>query len=108
MNPIDLENVLEECEKAIARHPIGKTDRSFDFNDACSDKYGHSEICQLRMEEWHQPCSKDEAEKAEQRRKRLLFLPLLKECARNLVRANGLYIFEGLAQESYIYDIKYV
>jgi hypothetical protein len=109
MSPIDLKNVLEECEKAIARHPTGQTYPSFDSNDACSDDYGHSEICMLGMEEgWHQHCIKYEAKKAEQRRNRLRFLHLLKECARNPARANRLYTFEGLAQESCIYDIKYV
>ncbi|EWY79565.1 hypothetical protein FOYG_17311 [Fusarium oxysporum NRRL 32931] len=103
MNPIDLKNVSEECERIIARHP---TDPYFDLNDICLNDSQHSEQCLIGMQEWSQPCIKVEAEEAEQRRKRLLFLPHLKECARDPARANGLYTLEGLAQESCIYDIK--
>ncbi|KAH7230084.1 uncharacterized protein BKA55DRAFT_207475 [Fusarium redolens] len=94
----------EECEKIIARHP---TDPYFDLNDTCLNDSQHSEQCLIGMQEWSQPYIKVEAEEAEQRRKRLLFLSHLKECARDPARANGLYTLEGLAQESCIYDIKY-
>ncbi|KAI1026567.1 hypothetical protein LB503_013367 [Fusarium chuoi] len=103
MNPVDLKNVSEECERTIAKLPTGPY---LDFNDTC--KYQHSEQCLIGMEEWSQPCIEVEAEKAEQRRKRLLFVSHLKECAQDPARANGLYTLEGLAQESCIYEIKYV
>jgi hypothetical protein len=103
MNPIDLNNALEECEKKIARHP---TNPSFDFDDICSGN-NHSEECQI-IQDWGQRCIKIQAEKAEQCRKRLLSTPLLKKCARNPASANGLHTLEVSENEGYIYDIKYV
>ena len=104
MDPVKPDNVSEECEKIIARHPTGPY---FDINDVCLDDYHHSDQCLIGMEEWSQPCIRVDAEKAEERRNRLLFLSLLKDCARDTARASGLYTLEGLAQESCIYDTKY-
>jgi hypothetical protein len=103
MNPVEPSNVSEECEKIIARYPTGPY---LDINDACLDDYHHSGQCIVGMEEWSQPCIRVDAEKAEQRRNRLLFLSHLKDCARDPARANGLRTLEGLAQESCIYDTK--
>ena len=100
-----LENVLGECQKIIARHPTGPC---FDIDDICLDDYHHSIQCLIGMEEWDQPCIRVDAEKAEQHRNRLLFLSLLKNCARDPARANGLHTLDGLAQESCIYDTKYL
>lgn len=105
MEPVKLDNVSEECEKIIARHP---SDPIFDISDKCLDDYYHSDQCLIGMEEWSQPCIRVDAEKAEQRRNRLLFLSLLKDCARDPARASGLHMLEGLAQESCIYDTKYL
>lgn len=105
MNPVKLEDVSEECEKIIAKHPTGPY---FDINDTCFDEDCHSDQCRIGMEEWSQPCIRVDAEKAEQRRNRLLFLPLLKDCAQHPARANGLHTLEGLAQDSCIYDTKYL
>lgn len=103
MNPVEPDNVSEQCEKIIAIHPTGPY---LDINDACLDDYSHSRQCLIGMEEWSQQCIRVNAEKAEQRRKGLLFLSHLKDCARDPTRANGLRTLEGLAQESCIYDIK--
>lgn len=105
ITPIDFKNVSEECEKIIARYP---TNPSFHYNVTCPGDNEHSEECQIMMEEWGQPCIKDQVEKAERRLKRLRFRPQLKECARNPASANGLYTLEDLAQEGCIYDVKYV
>ncbi|WAO96032.1 Hypothetical protein NCS54_01368900 [Fusarium falciforme] len=105
MDPVKPDNVLVDCERIIARHPTGPY---FDINDVCLDDHHHSYQCLIGMEEWSQPCIRVDAEKAEQRRNRLLFLSLLKDCARDPAGANGLHTLEGLAQESCIYDTKYL
>jgi hypothetical protein len=105
MDPVKPDNVLVDCEKIIARHPTGLY---VDINDVCLDDHHHSDQCLIGMEEWSQPCIRVDAEKAEQRRNRLLFLSLLKDCARDPAGANGLHTLEGLAQESCIYDTKYL
>ncbi|VUC27246.1 unnamed protein product [Clonostachys rosea] len=104
MDPVNPDKISEECDKIIARHPTGPY---FDIDDACLDDYHHSKDCLIGMEAWSQPCIRVDAEEAEQRRNRLLFLGLLNDCARNPAGANGLHTLEGLAQESCIYDIKY-
>lgn len=105
MEPVKLESVLEECEETIARRPVGP---DIDFDEVCSDGYYHTDECLNRMHYWSQPCIMVGVEKAEQRRNRLLFLSLLKDCARDPARANGLYTLEGLAQESCIYNVRYL
>ncbi|KAI8623052.1 hypothetical protein F5Y19DRAFT_460064 [Xylariaceae sp. FL1651] len=102
MDPVKPDNVAEECKKIIARHPTGPY---FDINDVCLDEDNHSKEC-LNGMEWSQPCIMVDAEKAEQRLDRLLFLSLLKDCARDPARSSGLYTLEGLAQESCIYATK--
>ncbi|KAI0880727.1 uncharacterized protein GGS22DRAFT_182051 [Annulohypoxylon maeteangense] len=103
MEPVNPDKVSEECEVIIKRHPSGPY---IDINDACLDDYCHNDECRINMEVWSQPCIRIDAEKAEERRNRLQFLPLLKECGRASARANGLQTMEGLAQESCIYDTK--
>ncbi|KAG5657353.1 hypothetical protein KAF25_005917 [Fusarium avenaceum] len=105
MDAISLKDISQECEKTIARHPTGPYS---DIDDACLGGSEHSDQCIIGMQEWSQPCIKIEAEEAERRRKRLLFLSHLKDCARDPTKANGLHSLKGLAQESCIYDIKYV
>ncbi|KAK3373054.1 hypothetical protein B0T24DRAFT_529119 [Lasiosphaeria ovina] len=102
MDPVKPDHVLKECEKIIARHPTGP---HVDYNDFC-DGYLHSSECCIGMEEWSQPCIMVEAAKAEQRRKQLLFLSDLKDCAQDPARANGLHTLGGLAQDSCIYETK--
>jgi hypothetical protein len=105
MDPVSLKDIFEECEKTIARHPTGPYSN---IDDACLGGSEHSDQCMIGMQEWSQPCIRIEAEEAEQRRKRLLFLSHLKDCARDPTKANELHSLKGLAQESCIYDIKYV
>ncbi|KAH7019520.1 hypothetical protein EDB80DRAFT_204101 [Ilyonectria destructans] len=105
MDPVKPDHVREECEEIIARHPTGP---DLDINNACLDGDNHSDRCLIGMEEWFQPCIRVDAEKATQRHQRLLFLSHLKDCARDPARANGLHTLEGLAQESCIYDTKYL
>ncbi|KAJ3544952.1 hypothetical protein NM208_g2759 [Fusarium decemcellulare] len=87
MDPVKPDNVLVDCERIIARHPTGPY---FDIDNVCLDEYHHSNECLIGMEHWSQPCIRVDAEKAEQRRNRLLFLSLLKDCARDPMGANGL------------------
>ncbi|KPA40519.1 hypothetical protein FLAG1_06600 [Fusarium langsethiae] len=103
MEPLNLEDISENCMKAIARHP---TSPGFDGNDACQGGSHHSDQCIAGMEDDFQPCIRIKAEEAEQRRKKFLFVSHLKECARDPQKANGLHSLEGRAQESCIYDIK--
>ncbi|CAG9951096.1 unnamed protein product [Clonostachys rosea f. rosea IK726] len=103
MESVKLDKILEECKKLIAKYPTGEY---VDIDDVCLDDDFHSEKCRMGMWAWSQPCIRVDAEKANHRRNRLLFLCLLKDCARDPARANGLRTLEGLAQESCIYDIK--
>jgi hypothetical protein len=104
MEPVDLQKVVEDCERIIARHPNCP---NFDIAEGCLHEDHHSDQCLIGMEEWSQPCVKVEAENAEQRLTRILFLYLLKDCARNPAAANGLHTLDGMAQDSCVYDIKY-
>ncbi|KAF5670072.1 hypothetical protein FHETE_4755 [Fusarium heterosporum] len=105
INPLNLKDIYDECEKIIARYPTGPY---LDIDATCLGGSEHSDQCIIGMQEWSQNCIGIEAEKAKQRLKRLLFLPHLKDCARDPTKANGLHSLRGLAQESCIYDIKYV
>lgn len=105
MHVVKSGNIREEREKNRARYP---TNPYFYINDVCLDNYHHSDQCLIDTEEWSQLCIRVDAEKAEQRRNGLLFLSLPKDYARDPARANGLYTLEGLAQESCIYNTKYL
>lgn len=95
MEHVNLEEILEECKKAIARYP---TEPSFESDHRCEGKDQHSVECLVGMEDLLQPCIKVEAEKAEQRLKQLLFLSRLKDCARNPTKANALDTLKGIAR----------
>jgi hypothetical protein len=73
MDPVKPDNVVEEREQIIERHPTGP---HFGINNVCLHDYHHSDQCLTGME-WSQPCMRVGAEKAEQRRHRLQFLSLL-------------------------------
>ncbi|KAG8673778.1 hypothetical protein FPOAC1_007097 [Fusarium poae] len=104
MKPVNINEVREECNKAIARHPTGPF---YESGGACVKGYEHSDECILGMEEWAQPCIRDEAEKAQKRLDKLDFLLHLKDCyARNPGKADGCHILKGMAQESCIYNVK--
>jgi hypothetical protein len=105
MDSVTPDNVVKECEKIIERHPTGPY---VDINNVCLHDYQHSDQCLIGMEHWSQPCIRVDAKKAEQRRNKLLFLSLLKDCARDPAKVNGLHTLEGLAQETCIYDIRYL
>ncbi|CRK14550.1 hypothetical protein BN1723_010382 [Verticillium longisporum] len=98
MDPVEPNNVSAECERIIAKHP---TDPYFDIDDVCLDDDHHSDQCLVGMDEWSQPCIRAAAEEAEQRRTRLLFPSLLRDCARDPKRANGLHTLEGVQIESH-------
>lgn len=99
---VQTEKVLEECEKIIARHPTGPY---FEIDKGCDGDY-HSEKCRIGLS-WDQPCIRVDAEEAKHRRKGLILLSCLKDCARDPARADGLCTLKGLVQESSIYDMKY-
>ncbi|KAM0376572.1 hypothetical protein ACHAPY_007117 [Fusarium culmorum] len=105
MEPANLEDISDKCKDAIARHP---TDSYFDLDQICLDDREHSDECLIGMREWSQPCIKVEAEKAEQRLKQLLFLLRMKDCTRDPMKVNGLDSLKGMAQDTCIYEIKYV
>lgn len=107
INPVKIDDILVECERIIATRPHP----DLQSDEICLDGY-HGDRCPLcpRLAgEWQsQSCIKDDADQAEKRRHRLRFLTTLRDCARDPAEANGRYTLEGLAQESCIYDIKYV
>ncbi len=56
------------------------------------------------MDMWEVPCIKDQIKAARQRKRKLDVLYLLRDCARNPLKANGLRTLEGMAQESCIFN----
>lgn len=104
MEPVNLERVAEECDRAISSQLAAAA--SEDFDNMCSDEKYHTNQCRIGMEEFGLLCIKVEAERAELRRNRLHFLSQLKDCAQEPTKANGLKTLEGWAQESCIYNTK--
>lgn len=104
MNIINIEETREKCNIAILRHPSRP---HLDVDNACWEHGPHSDECNVRMEEWGEPCIRLAAKEAEQRLKLLDDIQHLKKCARDPASANGLRTLEGMAQESCIYDAKY-
>ncbi|KAH6705791.1 hypothetical protein EV126DRAFT_412840 [Verticillium dahliae] len=103
IDEVEPNNVAAECERIIAKHPTGPY---LDIDEVCLDDDDHSNQCLVGMDEWSQPCIRAAAEEAGQRRTRLLFPSLLRDCARDPKRANGLHTLEGWTQQSCIYDTK--
>lgn len=57
------------------------------------------------MEEWSQPCIQVRAQEAQKRLTRLQIRYLLTKCANRPDEADGIFTFEGFAQDSCIYNM---
>ena len=77
------------------------------LGEGCEDGW-HSQICIDMMDIQSVPCMMEQVEAVRQRKLKLTMLCLLRACARNPSTANGLRMFEGMAQKSYIYDTELV
>jgi hypothetical protein len=101
MIPVDINQVREEADRIIA---LRLNDFDAELGERCLDGYYHSTRCQNRMDFLSEPCIEVQIDAAQQRKKRLTLVHLLRDCARDPRRANGLNTLEGIAQESCILD----
>ena len=104
MELVNLQLVKQECTHKIAQNA---PDPFVDINDACLDEHPHSLQCS-RAQEWSLPCPRLELEQAEERISRLRLQYHLTACALRPESADGLFTFNGYAQDGYIYDLKWV
>lgn len=102
MEWVQSDNVKRRCLDKIERH----MEDCVDINDSCQDGYTHSSRCLIAMEEWSQPCRRVEAELAEERLRLLRLRCSLTEYALQPENADGMFTFEGFAQDGCIYDVK--
>lgn len=108
--PVDIERVEKEADRIIEKNEAcnGRINIQLDL-DFCSEYLHHPE-CLKYSEDilGPQPCIEDQANQANERKRRLKRLYLLKECARSPPKADELGTLEGMAQDSCIYNSKYV
>ena len=113
VTPVDIEQVenwadviIEKCEECddYARLSTEYCDSYMGTHNPRCPKYDDQleDIC------GPQKCIQDEAMEAMERKDGLKKLYLLKRCARNPHKANGLGTLDGMAQDSCIYNTKYV
>lgn len=103
LTPVNEEKVREKADDIIASVP---TDVEIEYGDGCMG-FSHSTKCPASFG-LDSPCILDMAEEARLHKRRLDMLFILKECARNPRKSNGLRTLEGMAQESCIYELEYV
>jgi hypothetical protein len=103
LTPVNEEKVREEADDIIASVP---TDAEIEYGNGCMG-LSHSTKCPASFG-IESPCILDMAEEARLRKRRLDMLFILKDCARNPQKANGLRTLEGMAQETCIYELEYV
>ncbi len=97
----DYDKVRKVCEEMIKACPY--EDDVYD----CGGGGWHSNLCGSRMNRGTR-CLRVEVEETEKRLKNLGAPSLLKDCARDLAKANGLHTLEGWVQDSGIYLLEYV
>jgi hypothetical protein len=76
-----------------------------EFGEVCSDENWHSTKCQDMMDVLLVSCIRVQIEVARQRKRKLAMLQMLRDCARDPWNANGLRTLEGMAQDSFIFEI---
>lgn len=103
MMPVNEEIVREEADRTIVSVP-NEVDREYD--NGCMG-FSHSTKCPASFND-DSPCILDMAEAAHLRKRKLDMLFLLKNCARDPRKPNGLRTLEGMAQESCVYDLECV
>ncbi|KAJ5059439.1 hypothetical protein J3E74DRAFT_347604 [Bipolaris maydis] len=100
--PVNVEEIRKKMEQTIALEP------DYDFGDHCNEQGWHSRDCESMMDTSDDLCLNDRIQMARQRMEKFDILYLLKDCARNPWKANGLQTLDGMAQESCIYNTKQV
>lgn len=112
---VDIERVEKIADNIIKENEAcnGSLDAII-TTEYCYD-YLHNPGCPMakydpQLEDFLGPqrCIEEEANEAKERKRRLNRLYLLKECARNPSKANELGTLDGMAQDSCIYNTKYV
>jgi hypothetical protein len=103
LTSVDEEKLREEADHIIASVP---TDVEIEYGNGCMG-FSHSTKCPASFEH-DSPCILDMAEEARMRKRRVDMLFLLKDCARDPRKANGLRTLDGMAQQSCIYELEYV
>jgi len=98
MTSIHIDQVREEADRIIA---LGPDDVDVEFGEVCLDGY-HNTRCHDMMNLSSRPCIEVQVERAQQRKRKLTFVHLLRDCARDPCSANGLNTLEGMAQETCI------
>jgi len=102
MLPVNIDQVREEADRVIALEPD-----DVEFNDICTGEEGwHSQMCENMMDHLSVPCINVQVEAARQRMRKLAMLSLLRDCARHPFNANGLKTFDGMAQQSCIFNVE--
>lgn len=77
-----------------------------EFGEVCLNEIRHSTKCQDMMDLLPVSCIRVQIEVARQRKRKLAMLQILRDCARDPWNANGLRTLEGMAQDSFIFDIE--
>lgn len=96
---VDLDKIRKECKEALENRPIPEDWNGF---EACDGSW-HTEKCMMAMEYSMSDCLAIQADRAEDRLKRMGRRYLLTTCARDPDIANGLDTLSGMAQKSCIY-----
>lgn len=111
VTPVDIEQV-EKWADVITKKSEACDDYARLSTEYCDNYMGtHTPGCPKGDDEdicGPQKCIQDEAMEAMEQKDRLKKLHLLKRCARNPHKANGLGTLDGMAQDSCIYNTKYV
>jgi hypothetical protein len=94
VDPIDIAEIREKIDQAM------KEADSYG-DDPCSSVDAHSSVCEDMMDRYSWPC----LEIVRQRRKNLDSPHLLRDCARNPGKADGLRSLEGVVRGSCVMDV---
>ncbi|CAI7670814.1 unnamed protein product [Penicillium pancosmium] len=98
---VNEEETKEKADQTIASVP---NEVDYEYDNGCMG-YHHSTKCPASYD-GDSECILDMADEALHLKKRLGMLFLLRNCARDPRKANGLNTLEGMAQERRIYDLR--
>jgi hypothetical protein len=99
---VNEEETKEKADQTIASVP---NEVDYEYDNGCMG-YHHSTKCPASYD-GDSECILDMVDEALHLKRRLGMLFLLRNCARDPRKANGLNTLEGMAQEGCIYDLTY-
>jgi hypothetical protein len=99
---VNEEETKEKADQTIASVP---NEVDYEYDNGCMG-YHHSTKCPASYD-GDSECILDMVDEALHLKRRLGMLFLLRNCARDPRKANGLNTLEGMAQERCIYDLRY-